>query len=265
MILTGDEINRRSLVQSAAASSYRAASYDLTIGTLVNPEGNLVDEYVIPAQGMVKVVSAERILMPTDLVGYVLVKTGLCNEGILALNIGVVDPGFEGPLSSALLNFGKINQRLRQGDVFGRLTIHQLSAQPQNVVPKIVTFEQAKRDAVSQVDKYLSATFLDIAKTADQAAKKAFGKYKTALFWGIPVIALLLAAFTLLLNFGNMWLVQGYFQPRDQVRAEQIRSELAANVARLSDQTRELADQLTRVQAKLETVMQTNSKTTKRP
>ena len=63
-------------------------------------------------------------------------KTSLCREGILAINVGVVDPGWEGPLSSLLLNFGSDSYALRPGDTFIRLTFHRIE-NPTKATPMV--------------------------------------------------------------------------------------------------------------------------------
>ena len=177
MVLNGATITERGLVLGGVTSSLRDASYDLTIKDLVTSEGKIVDEYLLPAQGIVKVISAEEVRMPQDVVGYVLVKTGLCNEGVLALNIGIVDPGFEGPLQSALINFGKTDIRLHAGDVFSRISFHALNA-PGSTRPAAVSRDSVQRSVKQQIDRFLPATFLDIPKTAEKAAEKMFADYK---------------------------------------------------------------------------------------
>ena len=62
----------------------------------------------MPPQGIVQVVSSERVKVPSTITGLATVKTSLCNEGLLALNIGIIDPGYEGAISSFLLNFSSV-------------------------------------------------------------------------------------------------------------------------------------------------------------
>lgn len=200
MLLNGESLRRLGIVQEAMPSSYRAASYELTVGTLLMSNGDAVYEHAIPPQGMVKVVSNEYVKMPVNCVGYVLVKTSLCNRGILALNIGVVDPLYEGHLSSTLINFGKRKQRIRKGDVFSRLTVHHLEDGVGQLTPTVVPKEKALADALEQVDNHLGDTFLDLRKTSDEAAKKAFGRYKLVMLAALPGLAVLLAGLTFLIS-----------------------------------------------------------------
>jgi deoxycytidine triphosphate deaminase len=48
--------------------------------------------------------ACELTVLPDGIAGIDLVKPSLRNEGIIALGIGIVDPGWEGKLSSFLAN-----------------------------------------------------------------------------------------------------------------------------------------------------------------
>src|ERR1044071_117888 len=133
-VLSGDEIEKAGIIKGAFTDGFRGADYDLHIQEIIRPDGKVCESYTLPPQGIVEVVSRERICLPPDIVGYALVKTGLCNEAILALSIGIVDPGYEGKLSSALINFGRHDKLLASGEVFLRLTFHRI--QVPNKIPK---------------------------------------------------------------------------------------------------------------------------------
>lgn len=71
MVLSGTTISSRGLIVGAIESSFRDGSYDLTIKDFVTPDGKIVEEFVLPAQGIVKVISAEEVKVPADVIGYV--------------------------------------------------------------------------------------------------------------------------------------------------------------------------------------------------
>lgn len=240
MVLSGSTISARGLIVGGAPSSFRDGSYDLTIGDLVTSEGGVVQEFLLPAQGIVKVISAEEVKVPADIIGYVLVKTKLCNEGVLALNIGIVDPGFEGPLQSALINFGKTDIRLHAGDVFGRISFHTLDTPRTAPPPPANAKEAVRREVKRQVDQFLPSTFLDIPKTAEKAAEKIFADYKSSMLKWLPAVALLIAGMTFALNFGNMWLLYAYMKPQDQVRTEQLWRDATERIKKLEDENAKL-------------------------
>jgi deoxycytidine triphosphate deaminase len=241
MIFSENTIQQRGFIEGATLKQFRHGSYDLTIHRLVTAEGELKDEFVLPPQGMVKVVSSEIIRLPTDVMGYVFVKTQLCNEGVLALNIGIVDPGFAGPLQSVLINFGKGAVRLKAGSVFSRISFQEIDHPQQGFTTSEVKSHEDVIDMVKKhTDLYMASTFLDVEGATSKAAEAAFSKYKKSLITWIPIVALALGFMTFGLNFGNMWLLQSYLKPQDQVRTELLAADIQLRMKKLEDENASL-------------------------
>jgi deoxycytidine triphosphate deaminase len=259
MILGKKRIKDLALISKGAIESkYQESSYDLTVGTIVSPDGETDKaDFPLRPQGIVKVISQEEFTLPANVMAYVHVKTALCNEGVLALNIGIVDPRWSGPLQSALLNFGKVTHRIHKGDVFGRITFHQTDepgkpseAELAELTRRLrVTESEAKNKAQSDVDKFLAADFLDFSNTVKAAAKKATAEYRNTLLWYAPVLALLLAIFTYLLNFANMHRIEGYLNVKDRVGQEETLDKLNSDLARVRDNQADLKEELRRLKA----------------
>jgi deoxycytidine triphosphate deaminase len=143
-ILNRDEIERRlkrgGLLRNARRKDdgrfdIEAASYDLTAGKAVWREPTLRGEKgsvetliykpnqplteqptvcVQPGQ-MIFVITHEDVCMPTDLCGTVYSRNALAKAGILALNAGHIDPGYEGPIVIRLINLRAIPWTLTLG------------------------------------------------------------------------------------------------------------------------------------------------------
>jgi len=244
MVLSEQSIRDANLIQRARPDNFRAGSYDLVIRDLITPIGEVVSEFLLPPQGVIKVISAESVQLPAHIIGYVLVKTKLCNEGVLALNIGIVDPGFDGPLQSTLINFGKTNIRLRSGDVFSRISFHFLdrAESSRSITPQ--KYDDVRRSAISYMDRYLAPTFLDIEKTSEKAAEKAFGDFRGAVLKFLPIVAFGVALLTFGLNFGNMWLVNSYMKPQDIAKTEISTDKLEARLKELESENAALSKRL---------------------
>ena len=140
MLLSDKEIKAKNLVENPIDEHFRAASYDLSVGKIISVEGKEVSEFRLKPPGIVEIISHEKVKLPKDVVGYAMVKTSLCNEGILALNIGVVDPGYQGYLSTTLLNFGNKEFLLNINDVFLRLTFLECYSSPRSNWPSPVVY-----------------------------------------------------------------------------------------------------------------------------
>ncbi len=205
-MLTDKEITSRALISRGDPKSLRPASYDLRIGMLITPGGDIVETYKVPPQGIVEVISEETVTVPRNVSGFAMVKTGLCQEGILALSIGIIDPGFSGRISSFLVNFSKRERLLQKGDVFLRTVFHELSGDPSNVPEKVISDDDLmsarRRAAVENFD----ATFLNIDTLASKSAEQVFVKYRNQVFTYVGAAALVLALLTFFVNFGTIWL-----------------------------------------------------------
>ena len=121
-------------------------SYDLAAGTAVwkqpaengeqgevktlkllaeNPEKDPPTLTVRPGQ-MIFVVTREDVLMPADVCGTVYSRNSLALKGILALNAGHVDPGYEGPIAIRLINLRATPWTLTLGEPIFTITFQTL-------------------------------------------------------------------------------------------------------------------------------------------
>jgi deoxycytidine triphosphate deaminase len=252
MLLTGEEIKNLKLVSDDSASGYRATSYDLTIGTVlrvvddgdrqspVSPVTRKLEvsttDVVIPPQGMVKVISNEQVALPPDVVGYAFVKNSLCNAGVLAINIGVIDPQYSGPIGSTLINFGANPYPLQAGEPFLRLTFHKLQSTPHGT-PAVQTREAYLSKTKREVLANSSGTFLNVDRYAELAANRAFGEAKQYLTsWWIPIIGLFLVFLTMLVPIGAELvggLVPGYRESVAHDITQKIDQSYAQRIANI--------------------------------
>ena len=72
---------------------------------------------------MVQVISAEIFNLPNTITGHVTYKTTLTRRGVWALTVGIVDPGWTGPVSTTLLNFSDTPYLVMPGDTFLRVSL----------------------------------------------------------------------------------------------------------------------------------------------
>ena len=213
MTLNQNEIKNENLLVNDKPTSYRASSYDLCVDTVVaapkNPgdHGLLVSDkdFTIPPQGMVTVVSKEVVSLPQHIVGYALVKNALSNSGILAINTGIIDPGYRGPIASTLLNFSPNPYFLSSGDIFLRLTFHRINPTPEKSTTPTYNRDEYLRMTKAQVLKHSSSTFLNVAAHAKEAGNEAFSQLKKYLNVYVPVAGLVLVIVTLIVPVGITW------------------------------------------------------------
>ncbi len=126
MHLTKSKIKEKQLISNLEESKFRDISYDLSIDTVIRNGVEISGpEFSVWSYEMVIFVSKETVAIPPGLVGYAMPKTGLCNRGILALNTGIINPGYKGRFSSTAINFREKAVRLKQGDPFLRIIFHE--------------------------------------------------------------------------------------------------------------------------------------------
>jgi deoxycytidine triphosphate deaminase len=260
MVLNGDQIRSRGLIiDGMKDKSIRDCGYDLTISTLLgkNDQGKIEDnaeEFDLDPQGIALAVSNETLKLPWDVCAHAIVKTTLCREGVLAINIGVIDPGWEGPVSSILLNFGRSTYRLKKDEAFLRLTFHTLDA-PAHPTESSGTPDIAKirLDYVNKVrtkfDKRLAGTFMDYQSLSWVAARKFFLPLAPV----ASMIGVALALLTLFMNWGVLGLASRSM-PQDvvQTKAQVLTAEIKKDNESLHEENRKLLEQLEAMQAQLD-------------
>lgn len=230
--LNAEAVKNRGIVQNGKDEQYRAIGYDLSVGHIVRPDGELATRYTLPAQGIVEVISRERLHMPPDVYANVLIKTGLSNEGLLALGIGVVDPGYHGRISSFIVNFSKDPQPLELGQSFLRSVFYEVeeSKDYRKIIVEDKDYIAASR---KRVISNFGESFLNAEKLTNDIVDRSIEKYKkSASFW-IPAVAFGLAFLTFLLNFGSFAAMQRWFDPRVEVAAT-AESDIANTLADIS-------------------------------
>lgn len=248
-LMSGEEIKTRGLIVQGQDSLYRATTYDLSIGDIVavGPDGtSTVKEYRLRPGGTVRVVTRESLQMPDDVTAHVLLKNALCRQGVLAINIGVVDPGFSGPLSSTLINFGRVNFDIRMDMSFLRASFHRCP--PSTEAAKAKKWDRA--EYLDEVRRYALAysapTFLNLEETIARAADGAFGSFKQYLVLWATLAALALALLTMFVPLGASY-ADRYVAGRDgravemrQAIEKKLENEYGVRLKSLSDQVEEL-------------------------
>lgn len=125
MILTSQQIGQRAIVVNGSPAAQQHTTYNATVGEiLLEGEAITCTEYVLPPRGMVWVVSSEEFKLPPDVTGLATLRTTWTHNGILALNVGVIDPGWHGPLATALVNFSEKTFTVRKSEQFLRVIFH---------------------------------------------------------------------------------------------------------------------------------------------
>lgn len=202
MLLNAEEIKSKGLLIGTKDKHFKDASYNLTTGKIITPEGKEVDTYWLPPRGIVLVVSGELFNLPADIIGYTTVKNSLSIQGVMAINVGLIDPLWNEPISSALINFGSTKALIQEGEEFLRMTFHEFKKVDTKKLYSLKTLPVEDTDQV-KFDEYLvrrkknaiprlSDTFLSLDQIKDEIVMKVFNKllvWFTIFATGIGILA----------------------------------------------------------------------------
>jgi len=107
-----ERIAKSELVPKGNPSSATHCSYEFTAAQMLRggaPRALPISKrgtVIKPAQ-LVWITACEEISVPSDMVGLWIETQTFGREGLLLLNISLIEPGYKGPLSAVLVNFGK--------------------------------------------------------------------------------------------------------------------------------------------------------------
>jgi dUTPase len=231
-------IVRNSDDQTMRPQAASLSSCHLTVGRIIVPGGREItrQEFRLKPQQMVVVVSSEMLKLPEHVFGYIMARYTLNDQGVLALSTGTVDPCYEGPVSSTLINFSNEDYVLKKGDEFLRVTFAQisrfrqreesqvwrkdiLSRQDQNNWPNYSNYVEDRKEKAENFPN----TFLNIPLTAEKIAKQEAEARFKRLDSTITRAGVILAGVTIL--FG---IISFYLAPKMQEQTNQAISNSAA-------------------------------------
>lgn len=171
-MLNGDQIRDNNLILNSEQANFKGASYDLRVEKIIDMDGEEHDFYKLPPQGMAYVIFKENVSLSQEFIGFAHVKTSITQRGIMATNIGIIDPGYSGPISTLLINFGSSFETLVKGESALRLTFHQIE---RNSAPKDAPLpinDLAYLNARRKDTDNLSEKFLNLHTVKDEIFKK---------------------------------------------------------------------------------------------
>jgi deoxycytidine triphosphate deaminase len=194
-LLTHDEIKARHLF-SQPSTPYlhiKATSVDLTIGVIIDNKGNkYFDGYTLEAGEMVQVISLERFSLPSNVTALVSYKTTMTRKGIWALTVGLVDPGWDGYVSTTLLNFSKVSVRLHPGQEFLRSSFFEHKDVDKKFQRKSASKTEYVNGIVAGATTDFPPKFLDQDNIAERAGKHAADKMRNVTVQWAAAIAIVM-------------------------------------------------------------------------
>ncbi|MFS2020534.1 dCTP deaminase domain-containing protein [Massilia sp. CT11-108] len=146
--------------------------------------------FTLEPRGVVWVISQEDFHLASDTTAVAALRTTWAHKGIFALNVGVVDPGWKGPVATALVNFSTEDFKVSPGDPFMRLMFFEHLPTQATLIPE-TRDEYVKK--IKKNSRNLSDSFLNMNSLVDDVARKIFNAPKIAVVatWAGVLIAVL--------------------------------------------------------------------------
>lgn len=231
-IVTGAALNPARFFHPGSVPTAQASSFDLSVGHIYDCKGQeLHGPFVLKPGAMVQVVSAEVFDLKDDVTGHVTYKTGLTKEGIWALTVGIVDPGWDGPIATTLLNFSRVDHTIHIGSPFLRVTFFEHPPVPSTTLRRSPPLDRYLREVQSLASSRFPETFLDIDRIASKASRDVMDKIRNVGLAWFGATAILFAVIQVMAPPVSR-MVEGFLPTKElrelHIELDQLRSEIAA-------------------------------------
>lgn len=231
-------IAQKRLIPSGNAGSAEFCSYEFTAAVMLRGGSGcfeLIDRLGIeikPAE-LVWVKASEEISVPPNMVGLWIQTQTLARQGLLLLNISIIEPGYQGPLTAVLVNFGSNNVTVSLDTKIAKVVfllldrdatklvgkwdtndyddkLREMVARSPNTFLQLQSFEMKAKDILDLMKREMEQS---VKSMADLAKDKIIDDLQsdlrgTLLKWGGLVAAGLLIGCTI------VWLMMSSYLPR---------------------------------------------------
>lgn len=203
-MLIDRQIERLGLVVPCSTENFKNSTYDLTIGEIF-PMGydekqrqSGLNEYWVEPSSMVAVRTTEKVVLPSHVTGLATLVTSMTHDGLLCLNVGIIDPGYDGHLSAFLVNFSRRSRKVSLNDRLFRVLFFE-----HNTVRDPKPWENSKANyqafLKNKTSNEFSSTFLDVKGIVELSKKSAWKVILDAFFSrGLNVLSAVVAMFSLI-------------------------------------------------------------------
>lgn len=163
MILNRVQIERLNIIEPFNRDCLRNASYDLSVEKIITMDSKEhLGSIKVKPQEMVWVICKERLKMPLNIVGFAHIKTELTKKGMLSMNTGIIDPGYNGYISTLLINFGKTPTTISKGMCALRITFANVNEYEEETATTLSKTEEVYLREIKESTDNFDKTFLNM-------------------------------------------------------------------------------------------------------
>lgn len=191
MLIVGSRIVDANLLRNADKDHIRSASYYLTVDSII-PAGEQarnydvrkpLRNYTIKPGGLAWIVSKEIFCIKDfGVTALVTLRSTFTKKGLLALDVGLVDANFEGPIGSVIINFSKNDVYVHEGLEFFRVIFFrhdEITEKRHQAQTRTLTHESYATERLADLVEGFPATFLQ----ADEIESRIKEKYWIRKSW----------------------------------------------------------------------------------
>lgn len=176
MILNAEQIVSKNIVHPVSNEGQRTTTYDATVGEIIyRGKCKKGSSFTLASRGVVWVVSQEVFSMPDNVTGVAALRTTWAHNGVFALNVGVIDPGWKGPLATAIVNFGRDDFVIEKGQPFFRIIFFEHDKSTLHPANSTVKERQNYINEICQRSNSFSKTFLNMSSLVKEVSNDVFG------------------------------------------------------------------------------------------
>ncbi|EPM5661030.1 hypothetical protein ACTNLV_001893 [Vibrio alginolyticus] len=199
--------------QKLDPENYRdKTSFDVEVGEILTKDENDIirSQQVVrglESQDSAYLISEQYIRVPEGFVAYVFLKNRMSQRGLLALNTGIIDQMYYGPISTLIMNLSKSPAKIPKDDSqeelsFFRVVFHRIEStdapfEEENLIypDRAYTYQEYVNYRKTELAA-LPKTFLNVEAIENRISKKVTDITKefsiNRLLWGVAIIGLLL-------------------------------------------------------------------------
>ena len=203
MVLTAAELTRKAIVHGGVPDGVRPTTYDATVGSIIRGGREIKGaSFILKPREIIWLVSNESFDLGDSTTGLATLKTQWTHQGVLALNVGIVDPGWNGPLAAAVVNFSSSDFEIEIGKPFLRLLFHDHATIPANdLSPHSVSRPDYVRRVIGY-SKSFSTTFLDMNGLSKTVADEVLAMPRWGLILSLVAVVVGLLAISIPVGVG---------------------------------------------------------------
>jgi len=201
------ELQNGRLLTNAVNGSIQPSSYDMRVGTIFK-NGKLVNEtheerdrpFQIRPGELVSIFTMEEVRLPGSIAGVAFAMNKWSSEGLLVLNPGHIDPGYEGPLTVKALNLRKTPVNISRGEPIFTVMFFDIGPHTTHPYPRPQLNRQEKERSFHAREQEVApkglAELLSVSQdlpfmTADQVDKAIRQHWVSRWTFGLLVVAAL--------------------------------------------------------------------------